>query len=233
MHGHSAVQNPEGKEAVMPQWPGVSGLLMSNGSPFRPSVAAPSPAWMNMPPTTTGVQAPIAGVSRPALNILGNWIPSSNEFQIWIAPAGWAEAAYLNGEKIDGEDPLSFMDKLEGVEEINVRSECKMHEVFCSGFSTGLVPGKPVVTLTLGGHVVVNEKDKYSKVFPTDGTRVDVVIQATHAERGQPNKLRQARAVIANAMMTERELQISAGNSPAYESLTLVGDGYFPIVEPQ
>jgi len=176
------------------------------------------------------IVAPMAGIVRPVVNV-GNWKPMSNEYQIWIAPAGWAEAAYLNGEKIDGEDPLSFLDRLEGVEEVSVRCEQKMQEILISGYIIAQIPGKPAVTVTFGREVIVDDRDKYNELFPVGESR-DIVLQASKpiVERSGRERLKTARCVIANVVMVAREFSIST-HGVSYESITFAGDGYFPLVE--
>ena len=195
----------------------------------------PFPNWWNLPPTFSSGMAvgPQLNTNNPLLKMPSvhikshhkspHWCPSPHELQLWVAPAGWAEAAYLSDQPIDVSDELTFLDQVRS-QEIEIKSTFEEGPVQMTGGYSGTVARKPVTKIMLYGVFYHGPENTYNKMFPLDEGR-DILLLAT-SDKG--TKLV---SVVSNVMVYERELVARADDNALYESMTLIGDNYYPMKE--
>lgn len=203
--------------------------------PIPPNNNSFYPNFWNLPPVpmTTGLATGGQNTSYPLLRmpqIYANqshssphWCPSPSEIQIWVAPAGWAEAAYLNNQPIDVRDELTFLDQVRS-QEVEIKSTFETVPVQMTGGQTGVVARKPVTKIMLYGIFYHGPENTYNKMFPLDEKR-DILLLVT-SDKG--TKLV---SVISNVMVYERELLARADDHSLFESMTLMGENYYPLKE--
>jgi hypothetical protein len=182
--------------------------------------------WIQNMTTTTGMAIGPATVSMPRSKpiLLGNslnWCPAPHEIQIWVAPAGWAEAAYQNNQPIDVSDELTFLDQVRS-QEVEVKTTYETSTVRMDN-AEGKLVRSAVTRVTLGGVKYIGPTNTYDKMFPIDERR-DLLLLV---ENGKGRAI----AVASNVIVEERELVARADDHVIFESVTLVGDNFYPLKE--
>jgi hypothetical protein len=206
--------------------------------PTPPLYSGPPPGWtcssgMAQPSSPTlanwggllnGLNARGHSVSVTPTNKTSAWFPSPREVELWVSPAGWAEAAYLKNEPVDVSDTLTFLDKI-NVTEIEIATSYRGRKVSLDGTERE-VPMQTETRVTLNNVVVIGAiQTQLEAAFP-EGELRDLVLIAT----GKDGK--KAMAVVSNLMLTEREMIIRADDSALFETVVLTGEKLYGFREP-
>jgi len=188
--------------------------MMTSGVAYPNSWSSP----LNNP-CATGMAVNVAEPSN-------RWHPSTDEIEIYVTPAGWAEAAYQNGENIDPNDDLSFLDHI-AVQKFDVKwvRDDRMVQKDDMIFSRD-VAYTPFVRVSLGHICFIGPGNAYNKVFP-EGEERDILL---FASARRMNK-RKAFSVISHVQVHERELTGAVDTHSLYESMVLIGTNYYPFKE--